>query len=85
MVCDGFHGSVSKCGRTWCAFSCSHDAFVTYRRAQTHARYGALSRPFDIRVTVEIHVPIQRAVCMSERGLMMTRPAVADVNQWRQT
>jgi hypothetical protein len=81
MVCGGFHRSVSKCDRTWHGFSCRHGPFVTCHRAQAHARYGVLSCPSNVRVTVEILVPIRRVVHIARHRLMVMRPVTADVDQ----
>jgi hypothetical protein len=43
-------------------------------------RYGALFRPSDVRVTIETPVPIQCAVRLFGRGLMVTRPIITDVD-----
>jgi hypothetical protein len=80
MVRGGFHRSVSKCSHTWHGFSCCHWPFVTCQRVHAYARYGTLSRPSDVRVTVETLVPIRRVLRMSRRGLMVTRPIVTDMD-----
>jgi hypothetical protein len=79
VVHDGSHGSVSWCSRTWRGFSCCHEPFVTYQRVQAYIRYAALSHTSDVRVIVETLVPIQHAMHMFRRGLMVTCPIVADV------